>query len=1388
MNLKSLAITGLAAVSLPALAMLVPKSTAMRADLSEHYALRTTAPVVQPKAVAAKAQAQSLGTLKGRTFYGNLISHVDFNNYSQTEIPMGIYKFDISSDGVTDTPLLTNFAYDLYAGTYARTGFYGGRVASVFGYIDAVCYYDFDVENYVERRQNMVEANGTYELIPSVMCYDPLDDTIYALQYNEDLTGLYWSTFNRENLELEIIASWRSKFQLYAMAAHPNGYIYGISADGDLYKVNKKNGVTSYVGSTGVNVLGYNQSAIYDGLTNSLVWAAITDQGAALHLVDIETGEATLVQYLPNGQEIVGIYSLDNGAPADAPAAVSNLAVSYSEPGATSATITFNVPNKTYALGTLSGNVGTQLLVDGEIQYEGQCQPGQSVSVSMDLTNDNHYYCVVTNNDSGYSPYTYLYEYAGWDTPLPVTNVEYAIADGVANLNWEAPAAGVNGGYLDADALYYQVVRLPGEILVGDNLKATNFSETLPTEMQPYSYKIVACNGAEKKSEATETEAILYGTAFPTPYSQAFDSTTSGDLFTILNLDGGNTWTLSSWNPEYDINTTYGSSVPSDDWLITPAIRLEGGKMYKFTANLRTYAQGWPETLELAYATNYDKETGDGFTVFATWEDLFLGEFTDKAEYFLADSDGDYNIGLHYISDPSVGSMIRLASVAVEEVGYIQAPDAVSDLVIIPDADDALAATIQFTVPATSLDGNSITGITSAKVYRDGAAEPVYTFGALTAGTQASWIDTEVPTVGMHSYAVVPENEFGAGKKTEAEAFISVYTAPYSASFVNDEDYTLWSVAMEGVPEGSESNVTFGKSWRDGLCLSYFASSLPVEFMMYSPAVKLEDETVYTVAFDLYNGNYEDSDLWEYGFGLSDGTIDGFEKQQPLVASTSYSFLPQECEIVVAEGGKKHLSWYVMTNKEWHYIDMAINNISLQREASALAPYSITDFSAKPDATGLNKATLTFKAPKVDYVGRDISSITSLNIYRGNNAIPVATFENPTLGESLSWLDQEALSGNNVYTLVAINEYGRGKSYADTVYVGYDIPNAVTDFSIIPTTDNQKPQLSWTAPTIGINGGIIDTDNLVYYVIQMDPNATDEADMLSILASTTSTSITVDRTPTDYQAIEYYGVIAMTNQGTSALNYAYTILGQPYELPFAESFPQGELTTSPWLVIDYTADVTSASTVAGEGMTNYSAEPQDGDNGAFYFYNGSYYETFSGATIASPKITLGGKEATLSLWVLHRDASVYSQAPQLLVQVTTDEVNFDLLETITVSDGSLQGWQKYEIDLSAYKDDPTICLLLTGKTSGYNDVLYIDNLRIDSTSGIADDLASSKAIVKGLNGAIMVNGMDGQTVSIYDLTGRMVDSFTVSDNQTRQVPHGIYLVNVSGTTYKVAVK
>ena len=85
--------------------------------------------------------------------------------------------------------------------------------------------------------------------------------------------------------------------------------------------------------------------------------------------------------------------------------------------------------------------------------------------------------------------------------------------------------------------------------------------------------------------------------------------------------------------------------------------------------------------------------------------------------------------------------------------------------------------------------------------------------------------------------------------------------------------------------------------------------------------------------------------------------------------------------------------------------------------------------------------------------------------------------------------------------------------------------------------------------------------------------------------------------------------------------------------------------------------------------------------------------------------------------------------------------------------------------------------------------IWIDNISVtaeDKPSGI-DELADVQRIAT-LNGAISVEGFEGQQVRVYTVDGRQVGAFVAGGSRTLSVDPGIYVVTVGKQAVKVIVK
>ena len=97
--------------------------------------------------------------------------------------------------------------------------------------------------------------------------------------------------------------------------------------------------------------------------------------------------------------------------------------------------------------------------------------------VDAGMTNGNHTYKVVAFNAAGQSEAAEKTAFVGVDVPGAVTNLKYTYdyESHTSTITWDAPTVGANGGYINPDALTYNVRRF-------------RQSDPLVTGMTGYSY------------------------------------------------------------------------------------------------------------------------------------------------------------------------------------------------------------------------------------------------------------------------------------------------------------------------------------------------------------------------------------------------------------------------------------------------------------------------------------------------------------------------------------------------------------------------------------------------------------------------------------------------------------------------------------------------------------------------------------------------------------------------------------------------------------------------------------------------------------------------------------------------------------------------------------
>ena len=1342
----------------------------------------------------SRKKAPSADQYQGLTFYANLTNSDSWAGVGIGSVPYGIYSYTIGS-GNDFQAHATDLRYNFMASAMGRDQLVGVRPMQMMGVLNGV-------ENIGLSRTDFSELwaitydYADYSFIPSVMAYDVTSDIIYSIQYNSDLTGLNLAKWNPISLMFETICPWPNRFQPMTLGFTPDGEMYCVGADGDFYQLDKETADARSLGTLEVAPTMYVQSMGYEPRTASFLWMAVTQGGSALYAIDPYNVTMTLVEKLNKNEQAPAVFFMDNAAPAEAPAATTDLAFTF-DGGDTNGTISFTVPTTTYGGSALNGNVTMSVWLDGEpIANYVSVAPGSTQTFDCEVENDNHYVYVLFSNDGGFSPVNNLYVFAGYDTPLPVTNAVLTVENGVSHLTWDAPAGGVNNGYV-ADVTY-NVFRMPGSVMVAQGLTECEFSETLPSKMERYYYIITPFNGDGKRGDDARSNDVLTGTAFEAPYYDDFSDMGTRELWTIVNANNDGTewgtfytWSFNDYNQCWGIYTgpyNMGDDQDAaDDYLISPGIHIEEGISYALIFNMRNTFANYKERVSLMVGT--DPNDVSTFQVLDSNEAHDVnGTLADWEVDFQMPESGTYYFAVHvYTHREDNASGIFVYSMALNRLGMNGAPAEVTNLTITPEENGEMVADVTFTVPTTTLNGEELAAPLTANIYRDGGEAPVAQF-PVEVGAEALWTDNTVEGVGVHTYTVGISNEFGEGKRVSAEAFIGVYTAPYTNTFDTEDDARFFVTVNDSSIYTTNEYRWIWYSYNQNLALGgygYFVQHPVENIWLYMPAIKLDKDMVYTYAFNWTYSNYNQSCPGYAGVGMAmdPDAQTVYPDQLPFTNYGEKVWI--ENEIIATETGKYYPSILITADQASSYISPSIDDISITLVGSAFAPYSVENLVVEHDMTGLLKVNFAFNAPSVDYAQRPLEGPLTVYIYREGSAIPLMTFENVEPGQALEWVDEQPMHGNNSYIIVAENSYGRGKVSMASVFAGVDVPMAVENYWIRGNEDNQMAVLTWDAPEGAVNGGIID-GSLTYTIVEYFPNGTTPEEQMVIIGTTTETTFIVEREPTDEMEMHYYAVIPATSAGIGQAVIDDIILGALKPVPFIEPFENGILSTTGWMT---EGDVANYGTVWYVLTDDDEQTSQDGDNGFAMCYNGNYYSQYHWADLVSPKVKIDPEKLyTLSFYVYMGYPSSSAVLPTLVVSKSINDDPYEELMTIDVTEGNGE-WELFEIPLTGTEIANFLKVSFRGYMSTMSERIWLDNVRItveDKPSGL-NELSDMQQIAP-VKGGFSIEGFKGEQVRVFTVDGRQVDAFVADGHRTVSMSPGIYIVTVGKQAFKVNVR
>lgn len=739
-----------------------------------------------PQKSVAKAESSPAFN---KTIWVSMHRGDDWDPNDKTTWRYGVYSLT-PSDPVVLTQLTSNAEGSVApnGAQYANGHYYGIYASRFFNtmlgfWLAQFTLSDYDTKTWTGTRKYLSTTSQQNICQESAQADD---GTVYGIFWNGNMSGRELCTVDYSdgtNIKRKKIAN-VSNFYV-ALGITENDQLYGIADDGNLYKIDKKDGTETLVGPTGLTLknskgqVGF-QTGEIDQTDDKFYWHAFDSDGnMGLYEVNLQTGAATLIG--KSNSVVTGMVIPQPEPAATAPAKADTAWIEINIPDH-NGKLHFKAPAQTYSGETLTGSLSYKLR---DIRYKntadsivvsGTTTAGADVVADVYFKQSGHHKLALTvSNAAGTSKEYLLSLNVGYDTPNPVTNLK-VVADSTnkqkISLSWSAPKGGANDGDYDKATLAYDVYRIANgdTVLVDEDITDTTYVDNLP--VTPVTYYIY---GVQAKAYNLGSDVVWMNKGMvvgnPIDFDWATNFSTIGDfgLFTIIDANKDYfTWIKNSVG--YGVKST--SMVPifnakNDDWIITPPFKLDTKSVYTLTFYARTDEVYNANTMEVKYGKD-NTVAGMENEVYAT---MIPPKESTKFQKEIIVSDNDvYYFGFHDNSTVADKSNIFIDSLALTKTADTEGPDSVANIRLTPDAGGALKATLTFDVPDYLIDGSTFDKADSIVITRNG--KPLTVLTNKNSGESVSYTDSSIPSNAVYSYEITAYRNSKKGRASQVSGFV----------------------------------------------------------------------------------------------------------------------------------------------------------------------------------------------------------------------------------------------------------------------------------------------------------------------------------------------------------------------------------------------------------------------------------------------------------------------------------------------------------------------------------------------------------------------------------------------------------------------------------------
>lgn len=539
---------------------------------------------------------------------------------------------------------------------------------------------------------------------------------------------------------------------------------------------------------------------------------------------------------------------------------------------------------------------------------------------------------------------------------------------------------------------------------------------------------------------------------------------------------------------------------------------------------------------------------------------------------------------------------------------------------------------------------------------------------------------------------------------------VSAQTVIFTNNFSTQSDFDKFTVVdYNGDDHTGDGNTWQWNEWVQDAEYRYSSTNAADDWLI-TPNLSLKKGYEYTFTFSAK----AQRTAWPEAYSVLIGQGTDVSKYTTIKAKTAITntdFEDQTVTTTVTADGNYRFAIRCQSD-----VDMStfyVKKVTVTQGVKTSTPDKVSNLKVTPAPNGKLEATVSFVAPTTAADGSTLSSLSSIAIYGAVGLLK--TIDNPKPGDSYSFTDVNVIQGWNTYRVIASNADGDGTEAVDSAYVGEDTPKAPSSANMADNGDGTAT-ISWSAPSaIGVNNGYVDVSKLSYSIYSEDNDG--NATLLKSNVSGTTYSVAL---PSDSeQNIHFYRITAKSSAGESSYALVEITTGEPYTLPYLESFAGGK-----------TSHFAVGQKTGANGFAPVTYMSADDDGGSMIAAGVQSGET---AEVNFGKISLKG---TLNPILSFNYFAIANRTGKAYAIVRTPNGTDNIVKTINLADVSASGWQAERVELPAFVSYDYVTLVFRVKPTSGNTTFGIDAVSIRDVK--ANDLSisiSAPASVKAGNNA-----------------------------------------------------